>query len=279
MPRNRLVAFHTPPPMPLGCSIGGMAAVDESMDPDLSWPERVLDRLTLFLTVSGSATFSVAGHEVEVRPGSLLALARGAPFIERTPDRGWWHVRYLMLEGPVVEPLQAVLDRHPSRMGVHHDAPRDWSAALTRCVHLALHETPGWPLAFLHHLTGLLHALGQSPAPLDEPGIMDRVARAVDRSPGEPWSVARMAAVVRMGSSAFAHRFTAAAGLSPAAWVRQRRLDRAALLLAEGLSVTAVAEQLGFSDAFHLSRLYRARFGQPPTRHRRGLASPLHHAE
>ena len=278
MPRNRRVAFHEPPPAPLGCSIRWMASVDEAMEPEGHWPERALERLTIFLTVSGSAAISVAGHEAQLEPGSLLALARGASFTERT-DRDWWHVRYLMVEGPVVEPLQAVLDRHPSRMGVHHDAPRDWSAALTRCVHLALHETPGWPLAFLHHLTGLLDALGQSPAPLDEPGLVDRVARVVDRAPGEPWSVARLAATVRMGSSAFAHRFTAAAGLPPAAWVRQRRLDRAALLIAEGLSVTTVAEKLGFSDAFHLSRLYRARFGQPPTRHRRGLASPLHRVE
>lgn len=278
MPRNRLVAFHDPPPPPFGASLRWIAAVDEALEPASWWPERPLEHLTLFMTVSGSASVAVGGHTAVMHPGTVLALAKGARFTERTPDRGWWQVRYLMLDGPLVAPLQAQLMRHPSCLSMHPAAPTAWATAITSSVHLALREPPGWSLAFLHQLTGVLHALLQHPAPIDEPGLIERVSRAVDRSPGQPWPVARLAAVAGLGTTAFAHRFRAVAGVAPATWLRRRRLDLAATLLAEGLPVGTVAARLGFSDAFHLSRLYRAHFGQPPSRHRKAAVSPLHRA-
>ena len=55
------------------------------------------------------------------------------------------------------------------------------------------------------------------------------------------------------------------------AYIRERRLEAARLALgdpANGEPIYAIAERLGFSDAAHLSRLFRERFGASPSQFR-----------
>lgn len=62
-------------------------------------------------------------------------------------------------------------------------------------------------------------------------------------------------------------------GTSPAAALRQLRLDRAATLLARSnLNVQAVAEATGFASAFHFSRVFRALYGRSPRAFRAAIA-------
>ena len=52
------------------------------------------------------------------------------------------------------------------------------------------------------------------------------------------------------------------------AFIRERRLEAARLALGDPANrepIYAIAERLGFSDAAHLSRLFRERFGQSPS--------------
>jgi AraC-like DNA-binding protein len=56
------------------------------------------------------------------------------------------------------------------------------------------------------------------------------------------------------------------AGLTPAAWLRELRLDQAwRLLEAGGGSVTQVAETVGFASPRYFATLYTERFGRCPT--------------
>jgi transcriptional regulator GlxA family with amidase domain len=53
--------------------------------------------------------------------------------------------------------------------------------------------------------------------------------------------------------------------------LRLLRLDRAAQLLTRtDLAVQEVADLVGFEDAFHFSRLFRAEFGHAPREFRQG---------
>jgi transcriptional regulator GlxA family with amidase domain len=58
------------------------------------------------------------------------------------------------------------------------------------------------------------------------------------------------------------------AGLSPTAFISERRLERAAALLErnEGRNITEVAFEVGFSDSAFFSRCFRRRFGVAPSR-------------
>jgi transcriptional regulator GlxA family with amidase domain len=56
------------------------------------------------------------------------------------------------------------------------------------------------------------------------------------------------------------------AGLTPAAWLRELRLDQARRLLEAGSfgSVTQVADAVGFASARYFATLYTERFGRRP---------------
>lgn len=61
-------------------------------------------------------------------------------------------------------------------------------------------------------------------------------------------------------------------GTSVSAWVRMRRLEAARQALADparhGLGIGAVAAEYGFGDQAHFARLFRATFGETPSRWR-----------
>ena len=65
-------------------------------------------------------------------------------------------------------------------------------------------------------------------------------------------------------------KLKAAVGLSPGAFLRHLRLERAAQLLAQdaGLTVYEVADAVGYKDADHFAKVFRARFGMPPSQYK-----------
>jgi AraC-like DNA-binding protein len=73
-----------------------------------------------------------------------------------------------------------------------------------------------------------------------------------------------LAGELAMHPKSFCRYFQRFMGLSPQAWLRERRLERAAAGLRAGLSVEAVAAAGEFTDRFHLTRLFRRRFGVGP---------------
>lgn len=70
----------------------------------------------------------------------------------------------------------------------------------------------------------------------------------------------------------FKRDFQAIYNTSPLKWVRNRRLDKAKELLAEtALPVTDICFSTGFENIAHFSKVFKARFGLPPSEFRRQL--------
>jgi transcriptional regulator GlxA family with amidase domain len=81
--------------------------------------------------------------------------------------------------------------------------------------------------------------------------------------------VAALAREAGLSSAALHARFVAEIGLSPAAWMRRRRLDEAQRLLSgTGLGITAIAQRLGFRSSQHFATQFRLAVGVPPQRWR-----------
>jgi AraC family transcriptional regulator of arabinose operon len=87
----------------------------------------------------------------------------------------------------------------------------------------------------------------------------------IDRRLAEPLEVAVLAAAVNLSPSRFAYLFRRDVGMSPARFVRFRRLDRARELLESTfLSVKEVMVTVGFNDPSHFTRDFRAHHGLAP---------------
>ena len=79
-----------------------------------------------------------------------------------------------------------------------------------------------------------------------------------------------VAEALGMGLSTFSRFFSTAAGISFPAYVRSRRLSRAALLLSDSnLSIADVALETGFNTASYLIYCFRSQYGVTPSQFRR----------
>ena len=107
------------------------------------------------------------------------------------------------------------------------------------------------------------------------PTIADAV-RWCEAHFAEPLSVPQLAARLFLSPGHFSQRFTREVGVTPAAFVRRLRLEKARALLREtDWPLARIAEATGFADAAHLARSFRGFYGLTPNSFRRGEnASP-----
>lgn len=76
--------------------------------------------------------------------------------------------------------------------------------------------------------------------------------------------------------ASFKRKFQECYGVPPGRWLLERRLERAARLLATTeLSVTEVVLECGFESPAHFSRAFRKRFGRAPSKHRQASLSAM----
>ncbi len=94
-----------------------------------------------------------------------------------------------------------------------------------------------------------------------------------DRHYADDLDLASLAAVAAISKWHFHRLFQATYGLSPAAYVSQRRVERAQdLLRATNLTVTEVCHAVGFSSLGSFSGRFRELVGETPTQFQRRYA-------
>lgn len=109
------------------------------------------------------------------------------------------------------------------------------------------------------------------------PDLLVHLRRArdhADRHFDEPLDLPALAAVAALSPWYFHRLFTATYGVSPAAHLSQRRVERAAdLLRSTDLSVTEVCHLVGFTSLGSFSGRFRALIGESPSAYQRRWAA------
>ncbi|MBE9606982.1 helix-turn-helix transcriptional regulator [Acetobacteraceae bacterium H6797] len=105
------------------------------------------------------------------------------------------------------------------------------------------------------------------------PWQIQRVRRHVEENLEHSLPVEELAALVRLSRRHFDRAFSQSFGLSPHAYVTERRIARARhLILTTELSLSEIALECGAADQAHLTRLFRRAVGVSPGRWRREQA-------
>ncbi len=102
-----------------------------------------------------------------------------------------------------------------------------------------------------------------------EPDPLDRAAQLLQADLGQTRSAQDVAELLHLGYDSFRKNFKARYGTSPGQYRQRSKIDRARELLARNdMSVTEIAEALGYADIFTFSRQFRKSTGSSPTEFR-----------
>lgn len=131
-----------------------------------------------------------------------------------------------------------------------------WPALRLLCT--VLERAAGMPL--------LAAALQPLPAPPPTAPAIRRIEQAY----GRPLDTAQLAATCGLSEHQLRRQFRRYHGTTPHRYLHQVRVRAAAeMLLGSKASIDAVAEQCGFANRFHFTRIFSAQMGQPPAAFRR----------
>lgn len=115
--------------------------------------------------------------------------------------------------------------------------------------------------------------------PAEHRAVMDprigAAMRYIEAHVTEEFRVDEVAAAAHLSNSSLTRLFKAQTGLSVLAWRDEQRMLIACDQLANTLKpVAEVAARVGYTDQLYFSRIFRRRFGLPPSRYRKQMLSP-----
>jgi AraC-like DNA-binding protein len=120
-----------------------------------------------------------------------------------------------------------------------------------------------------HVVTDLVLMLRRTRSPQD-PLVHSALTYLNDHYASPDVSLTDLAAVLGISPSQLSRRFRAVRGITPVAYLRDLRLQKAReLLTGTDDTLQAIAEHTGYRSAFYLSRVFSAHTGQSPSAYRR----------
>ena len=245
------------------------------------WPESAQFRLArpsgaqdaVLLHFITPVFLEMEGVRGEIAPGALVLFAPGAPhaFCARGPlVHNWMHLSPDAVERAAEFGLAANALYYPQN-----------GAEITARVEALEMETltraPHWEACVEARLVELFILIARgirqkSPAPRVDAQSLERLKRLrmeMIASPQAHWNVKEMAARVNASPSWLFAAYRAAFGVSPGRDCILARVDRAKILLAQGLSVAETAERVGYSNVYHFIRQFRQATGETPGKYAR----------
>jgi AraC-like DNA-binding protein len=106
----------------------------------------------------------------------------------------------------------------------------------------------------------------------DAASVSARVEQYLRRNLADPVSLRDLATHLGISESHVSHRYRQETGVTPMTTLLRLRIELAKTMLLKGMPLKWIAEQTGFSDAFHLSRTFKRVTGQSPSHYRLAVA-------
>jgi AraC-like DNA-binding protein/quercetin dioxygenase-like cupin family protein len=207
------------------------------------------------------------GDVITVNPGEMHD---GAPI---GGARGW---RMLYLDPALV--ARELVDEGQDQPEIVRPALRDpvlvgVFGSLFARVTAAVPEPLSLEEDLLRTLARLLRRYGTRPCtvPRASPAVA-MARRRLDDAPEAPATLAELAALSGVSRFQFLRGFRRETGVTPHAYLVQRRVRLARQLLIAGRAPAAAAQEAGFADQSHMTRAFRRQFGVTPARYQAAVA-------
>lgn len=210
---------------------------------------------------------SLSGRgEVEVVAGQVITVNPGEVHDGRPLDGGSrsWRMIYL-------DPADAMRLTHDSAADYEFVSPAShdvWAAHDLRRLFDQLADSGADSLLCESLLTVLLARLGVRRPGRDHgyPSSVRHAVRLIDDDSARPLSLGELAAAAGLSRFQLIRMFRRATGLTPHAYLIQRRVDDARQRILAGTGLAEAAAIAGFADQSHMTRAFSARYGFTPGR-------------
>jgi len=258
----------------------------------VDWHFHSFDKLIFFRT--GHTEYTVESETVRLRPGDLLLVAHGQlhrmrAYADQPYERYILYLdsAYLRSLAPEAGGLSACFTQ--ARVSGHSlmrldDSGRAAVYSLFTRLEKALNDpSPYSPALSQALLTELMILMCRAPAGqvTEHPEAQsdEKIAQSLHYilgHLGENLSCGALAERLNMSRSSFQHRFKAATGHTPHAYIRLKRLLYASELLAGGMPAIQAGRACGYTDHSAFCSAFSAQFGITPSafRPRGTLAGP-----
>lgn len=253
--------------------VAGVEAIES--DTCRAFGRHMHDRFGIGLIVRGAQRSASGRGMVEAAAGDLIAV-NPAEVHDGVPMGGARHWRMLYLEPSRVA---AVLDDFAAERGApvcefaHPVIHNPRAASRFSALFHAVLQQPGdafglqadEALALL--LENLLDRRLPPSAPPDAP--VARARTLIDDDPAAPLTLALLAHEADLSRFQLVRGFARVRGLTPHAYLMQRRVQLARQCIAAGLPLAAAAAASGFADQSHMTRWFARTLGYSPAAYAR----------
>jgi AraC-like DNA-binding protein/mannose-6-phosphate isomerase-like protein (cupin superfamily) len=246
------------------------------------------DSYVLGTVTSGVEAFNVAGRPYVIGPGEVCFLEPGVVHDGRPVGDGFtYRITYpdaAVLAEIVADacergaeapyfgrPVVADVELAARLATAHAAAERDGP---TLASDIGLHAAYVLAVARYAEAGGAVAAILERPAPLERAAV-DRVLAYLDAHFAEDVDLERLAVAADLPRTRLIRAMRRQTGMTPHAWLTDRRVREAVRQLAAGAAPADVAAACGFCDQSHLNRSFRARIGVAPGAFRAARTSLL----
>jgi AraC-like DNA-binding protein len=264
------IRFHSSPL----AGIDAMAAATTR-----TFPRHTHDQYGMGVIDSGGHASSSDRGQVVAAPGSLIFVNPGEVHDGRPIGRRARSWRMLYLDPTLLEELRAdVLDgANPSftfaaPVFVDEILRRLFDAAFAHAAAKdGFRDAMEWETALLRLAARVeVNSTARSRSSVGPAPSIRRVRDRIDADPSARLTLARLAGEVGLSRFQLLRGFARELGLTPHAYILQRRIALARRLIRAGRALAEAAVAAGFYDQSHLNRCFTRQFGVTPSRYASG---------
>lgn len=232
-----------------------------------SFPRHTHDQFGIGLIRAGAQRSMSGRGMVEAGPGMVITVNPGEVHDGLPIGEGGRSWNMLYFDPDALQDIVRGLGRGDGQFEFHH--PVFDKHGLSRrfaCLYHAMAGAPEDALAAEETALLVMDWLVPSEAPGPGSGMsgIDRARSRIDDRPADAVGLAELAGICGLNRFQFLRSFARSTGLTPHAYLLQRRLELARRLIVKGMSLAQAAVESGFFDQGHMTRHFTRIFGITP---------------
>ena len=251
-------------PLALAAGIKNLSAMSGFEKAGFSFRHCFVDIWVIVILLEGEGEVTCKRKSFLIKPGTVYIVPPGIPFHEHNTDNRPWKFACMLLHLSEKAKLFASLSKNRATFFDRGFDISEKTMDVIRALHFRL---SGFEIMAIG---GTLMTLGAIKERTDvklgheQSLIMTKAMNILKQNIKSPPSVPELAKLCNVSVSLLSHQFKKETGFPPMQYIKRERAKAAKELLLSGSSVEEAALKLGFTNQFHLSRVFSQVEGKSP---------------